>query len=489
MDDLTKSSLSRRGFLGAAGTAALLAGCSRGPVLIDPHGATVANAERERSKVGASVTPAEIVARPVTVDLAGRQVETWAYDTVIGGPGLRVKAGDVLEVKLRNELPIETTIHWHGIALRNDMDGVHDVTQPAVMSGAEFIYRFTVPDPGTYWFHPHTGLQLDRGLYSPLIVEDRAEPGRYDAEATIVLDDWLDGLGGRTPEKVYAKLKPTGGGMADMSGMASSKLLGGDAGDVRYAMHLINGRPPADRPTIEVPSRGRVRLRVINAGSDTAYRFCVGGHTMSVTHTDGFAVVPVTTESILIGMGERYDVIVDLKDGAWPFVALAEGKDDSAEAVLRSVGSLQAAPELGNRPAELNGKLLSYDELRADPAVALSGTAKKSMVFDLAGSMMGYNWKLTSPQTKGGRNLVKSGDRVGLSFINSGSMFHPMHLHGHTFRLGDRPDGPRKDTVIVKPKEKVTTYFEAHNPGRWMLHCHNTYHLESGMSTTIDYEQ
>ena len=316
---------------------------------MDPNGTTVAEAERRRAKPSAPVVLANLVARPVTVDLAGRTVPTWAFADVIGGPGLRAKAGDVLAVSFRNELPVETTIHWHGIALRNDMDGVHDLTQLAVKPGATFEYRFTVADPGTYWFHPHTGLQLDRGLYSPLIIDDPADPGAYDAESIIVLDDWLDGLAGRTPEMVFAKLKPAGGGIGDMSGMARSNLLGGDAGDARYAMHLVNGRPPGDRPTFDVLPSGRLRLRVINAGSDTAYRFCVGGHRMTVTHTDGF---PVEVDTILIGMGERHDVVVTVRDGAWPFVALAEGKNDAAEAVIRTKGSIQTAPSwssLGER--------------------------------------------------------------------------------------------------------------------------------------------
>ena len=178
--------ISLRALLAGAGASALLAGCSRGPVFIDPNGATVAAAERHRTDPSAHVVTVGVVARPVTVDLAGREVQTWAYDDVIGGPGLRIRAGEILEVVLRNELPVATTIHWHGLAIRNGMDGVHDLTQPAVKPGATFTYRFTVPDPGTYWFHPHTGLQLDRGLYSPLIVDEVADPGGYDAEAIVV---------------------------------------------------------------------------------------------------------------------------------------------------------------------------------------------------------------------------------------------------------------------------------------------------------------
>ena len=199
--------ISRRTLLAGVGASVVVAGCTRSPVRIDPNGATVSEAERRRTKPNAPVVSANLVARPVTVDLAGRTVPTWAFADVIGGPGLRAKAGDILAVSLRNELPVETTIHWHGLALRNDMDGVHDLTQPAVKPGATFKYRFTVPDPGTYWFHPHTGLQLDRGLYSPLIIDDPADPGAYDAETIIVLDDWIEiFLFAREPSKLHVCL-------------------------------------------------------------------------------------------------------------------------------------------------------------------------------------------------------------------------------------------------------------------------------------------
>lgn len=106
---------------------------------------------------------------------------------------------------MRNRLPDPTTIHWHGIALRNDMDGVPDLTQSAIAPGADFTYEFAVPDAGTYFFHPHVGTQLDRGLYAPLIVEDPAEPGAYDREFVVALDDWLGAS--RTPDEVLEGLR------------------------------------------------------------------------------------------------------------------------------------------------------------------------------------------------------------------------------------------------------------------------------------------
>ena len=311
------------------------------------------------------------------MELGRTKVETWAYDGVVPGRELRVTEGDVVEVALRNELPEDTIIHWHGIALRNDMDGVPDLTQPPIRPGESFTYRFTAPDAGTYWFHPHMGLQLDRALYAPLVIDARDEPGRYDVDQLVVLDDWLDGTG-TTPEDTLRSLTgmggggmggdgmDQGGGMGGSTGtvnmgmsMFRSELLGGDAGDVDYPLHLLNGRPPSDRATIEVPAGGRARLRLLNAGSDTAYRVALGGHRLTVTHTDGFPVEPVEVDTLLIGMGERYDVIVQPNSGAWPLVALAEGKNLTATAVVRTTDAAASAPPPPDvRPAELDGRLL-----------------------------------------------------------------------------------------------------------------------------------
>ncbi|MBI4933615.1 MAG: multicopper oxidase family protein, partial [Actinobacteria bacterium] len=500
---------SRRRLLVLGGGAIVLAACggSGDRRLVASDDPSVARRERERLRPGAPTVSTTLTAAPMSFDLAGQTVSTWGFGA-IPGEAIRARAGDVLEVVVRNDLPEDLSIHWHGIALRNDMDGVHDVTQPPIVPGSTFTYRFTVPDPGTYWFHPHTGLQLDRGLYAPLVVDDPAEPLVYDRDETLVFDDWLDGLG-RTPEQALVEARQRMGSMSGMDGMAgmgsvttgggsasgmsmASTLLGGDAGDVSYPLHLVNGRPPADRPTISVSTGDRVRIRLINAGSDTAYRVAVGGHRMTVTHTDGFAVEPVEVDTLLLGMGERYDVVVTARSGAWPIVASAEGKSASASAVLRtSDASVSTAPSVDESPAELAGKLLTYGELKGSRAVALPDVmTDRDRDVALTGDMMAYDWGIDGRSFANHKPIdVRSGDRVRLVLRNKTAMWHPMHLHGHTFRVGGRLDGPRKDTVNVLPGEKVIIDFDADNPGQWMMHCHNTYHLESGMATVVSYVQ
>jgi FtsP/CotA-like multicopper oxidase with cupredoxin domain len=415
------------------------------------------------------------------------------------------------------------------------MDGVPPATQTAVRAGSTFTYRFVAADPGTYFFHPHVGIQLDRGLYAPLIVEDPKEPLSYDDEWVVVLDDWLDGITG-TPDEVFAELKHGMGGMSggmgmggsaspsssesgdmdmgDMGGMdmggsasasasssgggmsrkfmlsgARSDLLGGDAGDVKYPYHLVNGRVPTD-PDVYTAKPGRkVRLRIINAGSDTAYRVALGGHRLTITHTDGYPVQHQQADALLIGMGERYDVLVTLADGVFPLVALAEGKDQTGLALVRTGSG--SAPSATVRPSELKGMIMTASQLNATDDVRLT-TAKTDVTHQvkITGGMMKYNWSINGTtfdmdNPTADPLLVEEGQRVRLDFVNDTTMWHPMHLHGHTYQLAG--SGPRKDTAIVLPKKKLSVFLDADNPGEWLLHCHNAYHGEAGMMALLAY--
>jgi len=306
-----------------------------------------------------------LAARPQTVDLGGVTVPTWTYGTgTVPGPLLRGTTGDQLRVALANQLPATnadgaptgTSVHWHGLAIRNDMDGVPDVTQPVITAGTTAVYDFTLPRPGTYWYHSHDGVQRDRGLIGPLIIDDPAEPGRYDTEFTVVLDDWIDGVNGTTPAGVLADLHRTGMRM-DMGGGGPTSAVGGDGGDVDYPYYLVNGRIP-DAPTVFTARPGqRARVRVINAAADTAFRVALGGHRLTVTHADAYPVVPTAVDTVLLGSGERYDLLVDLGDGVFPLVATAEGKTGGARALIRT-SPTASAPPAGLVPAELGGRLL-----------------------------------------------------------------------------------------------------------------------------------
>ncbi|WP_329386266.1 multicopper oxidase family protein [Streptomyces sp. NBC_01351] len=475
---------------------------------VDPAGPEVQAAEAARKATG-PLTEVKVTATATPLDLGGGHVfRSWAYGDKLPGQEVRATAGGTLSLTLANNLPEATSLHWHGLALRNDMDGVPGLTQRDIAPGGSFTYEFAVPHPGTYWFHPHTGVQQDRGLYAPLIIEDPKEPLAYDKEWVVVLDDWLDGVDGSTPDAVLAELRGANGKAAGHAGHGAapaasptgttgpsrvrmageSDVLGKDVGDVAYPYYLINGRA-ADDPSVFTARPGdRIRLRIINAGGDTPFRIALGGHELTVTHTDGFPVEQARTGCLLLGMGERYDVLVTAQDGVFPLTALAEGKGQAALAVLRTGSG--TAPTAATRPAELSTRPLMADQLKAAGSAALPArTPDRTVSIRLTGTMARYNWAFDgTPYTPDQRHPVRAGERVRLELRNSTPMWHPVHLHGHTFALGGGT-GARKDTSVILPGGRLTVDFDADNPGLWMLHCHNVYHSESGMMTVLGYER
>lgn len=500
--------LSRRGFLAATAalSATAVAGCQRDAgatsTRVAPRDA-IAAAEARRPHTGRTVSTT-LTAQRTRVDLGGTIAETIAYNDTVPGPLLRASVGDELEVTVRNRLARSTSVHWHGLALRNDMDGASPAT-PDIADGQDFTYRFSVPHPGTYWAHPHTGLDADTGLYFPLIVDDPNDPGGYDAEWVVMLDDWTDGVG-PSPAQIYDRLRMPSGGGHDMPGMegmpgmdhgagmgsmrgGDGSPLGGDGGDVDYPLYVVNGRNAQNPTSFRVRPGQRVRIRLINAGSDTAFRVALAGHRMTVTHTDGFPVVPREVDSMLLGMGERYDVTITAGDGVFPLVATAEGKNASTRALLVTAGGSTPPPDY--TPPELRGRLGTVGSFTATPEATFDWVrADAELPVELGGSMARYDWTINGrPFAKTQPLTMREGQRVAMTFRNSTMMWHPMHLHGHTFQvLGEdgRP-GARKDTLVVRPMQRQRVIFTADNPGLWMLHCHNTYHQEAGMMTSVDY--
>jgi multicopper oxidase len=541
-----RARLTRRGFI-AAGIASgfAVAACSQNPQPLSSEAkmrSAIKAAEAARPHSGRSVT-ATLTAQQTDVDLGGVTARTLAFGSTIPGPLIRANVGDELAITVQNRLTAPTSVHWHGIALRNDMDGVEPAT-PNIPAGQDFTYRFSVSNAGTYWAHPHVGLEEDMGLYLPVIVDDPTEPGNYDAEWIVVMDDWTDGVG-KSPQQLYDALtspnKPT---MQNMPAPASatptttsstttttatpsttttattssgttstsaapgttgttgtsaaagapgevgtSDLLGGDAGDIAYPYYLINGRVPAAATTLNAKPGQRIRIRFINTGSDTAFRVALAGHSMTVTHTDGFPVVPTQVDALLIGMAERYDVTVTAADGVFPLVAAAEGKNAVARALL--VTGSGSPPDPQFRPTELTKRVGTIDMFTASTTVNL-GAAEPNLNLPvvLGGDMAKYVWTINGePYSKTNPLHVRQGQRPIITFDNQTMMYHPIHLHGHTFQLikSDGAPGARKDTVVVLPKQKIEAVLVADNPGLWMLHCHNTYHAFAGMQTRLDY--
>jgi FtsP/CotA-like multicopper oxidase with cupredoxin domain len=438
---------------------------------------------------------------------AGPDFIAWTYNGRIPGPEIRVKEGEIIRVVLKNYLPEGTTIHWHGIPIVNAMDGVPGVTQEVVKPGDTFVYEFEAKPAGTYLYHSHAKYQLDQGLYGPLIIEPSKAQEFYDREFSLVLEDWVMQDGGGTAQT--RRRPPMGRGM--MGGMMGGRM-GGMMGGMRqpgpgadlsgapllepyYDGYAVNGRLyPAVAP-LEVKKGDRVKLRLMNASSATIYYLQLAGHVLSITHTDGNPIQPIETDVLRIGMGERYEVMFTANNpGHWLLAAGEEGFGEGQLRVpIRYHGVQQKEPAMPDFQPGL--RLAGYENFQAlNPIAPRQADSPKFFEQLLSGGMHSPLWSINNQlYPDADPLLVRNGDRVRLSYRNQSMMPHPMHLHGHFFRVVN-PALPSdlwvlKDTLIVDPMRRMEVEFIAENPGRWFHHCHNLYHMEAGMANVMVYQQ
>jgi FtsP/CotA-like multicopper oxidase with cupredoxin domain len=421
-----------------------------------------------------------------------------------------VTEGTRISVRLDNRLDVDSSIHWHGLPQRgsNAMDGVPGVTQRGVGPGGTFLYEFVAEPAGTFFFHSHFGLQIEHGLYASLIIEPRRELLAYDREYVIVLDDWP----ADSPERMLANLRagrpPIPGMNAPMAGMTAGPPSGGvvaapggtsnvaevvaEVGpDVAYKTFLLNGRPPSDAPTLPVRRGDRVRLRLVNAGAATPFRVTLAGHRMVVTHADGASVRPVTVDALEIAMGERYDVLIAADNpGTWALDARsADEPDRSASAVVRYAGVAPNGVTRSNTPDRGREVLLRYADLVSEAVAPWSNRPDRMLELPLRGQMVPYAWSIGGLPSPAPPLGVRAGELVQVRMRNESPMRHPMHLHGHSFRLrsANGRDTVLKDTASVEPGATLEFQFRADNPGAWLFHCHHAYHQEVGMMRVLHY--
>jgi FtsP/CotA-like multicopper oxidase with cupredoxin domain len=427
------------------------------------------------------------------------------------GPEIRVRDGDVLRILVENQLTdAPTAIHWHGVLVPAGMDGVPDISNAPIAPGQMYVYEYPIRQTGTYWYHSHYGFQEQLGVYGAFIIEPAHEALRAEHDAVVLVSDWLH----RDPAQVFAALRggtgaagdtPTGtpqpGGMkmdgAQPGGMKmdppqpGGMPMGGggvDLSDVQYDAFLCNGRGQSDPWTLTVRPGARVRLRLINGGSSTYFRFRLDGHPLQVTHADGLAVQPVTVDHLLMGMGECYDAVVQIAGrGSYTLHAVAQDGSGQAIGVLHTP---DVAPAPNRAMPSFAGRALAYADLRAPAPTTLPEGPVRSFRLPLQGDMARYVWMIDGqawPQADPLR--IARGDRVQIEMTNQTMMWRPMHLHGHFFRLlqGAGELCPLKHTVNVAPQETVRIEFTADNPGNWFFHCHNVYHLEAGMARVFEY--
>ena len=444
--------------------------------------------------VGQSLCPPRVTI-PLTpgsieIDLAGTIVTTQGYNGSVPGPVIRVKEGDLLHVPVTNNLVEPTLVHWHGISLVNSMDGTL-LTQNAIAPSSRFDYEFVVPEAGTHWYHSHYGHQADFGLYGPLIVEPLREEISYDREYTLVLDDWSDGVPHASdPTAGTGATNAQLGGYGSFNGISQEWTapepiisFGGRA----YPFILVNGSPPQDPAVFDARKGDRIRFRIINSAADTAFRFAVSGHRLTVTHADGMPVELVEVDALRIGMAERYDVILEAQSpGIAQIGLLPEGKSGFGRALLRYVDALASTPPAADtRPMELHGRLLDYDDLvgRQPPKVPVGITPDKVFMMTLHPTSVEVRGLSESEPI-----VVSKGDIVRFHIRNESHNWHPMHLHGHHFHLGNAGRALKDTAIIPSLGGEITWDWKADNPGKWMMHCHNLYHHKDGMGRVILYD-
>ena len=230
-------------------------------------------------------------------------------------------------------------------------------------------------------------------------------------------------------------------------------------------------------------------MRLINAATATIFRVAHAGHRLTVTHADGQPVESVEVDAVRIGQGERYDVLVDADTpGIWQLAAQAEGTGMAARALVHYEGSTGAPPPENALPAELGGKLLSYDQLKARASVSdLQGESDQAVPVILTGDEDQYVWMINNQTfSQADPVSIARGRHIRFQIANKTGMPHPMHLHGHFFQVNTGTgQGPLKDTVLVDPSQEVVIDWRATNPGDWAFHCHHLYHAEAGMMQVV----
>ena len=441
-----------------------------------------------RSFAGSEIKEYRLTAQAATVNLTGDghpDTAVWAYGGTVPGPEVRIRQGDPVRLVVSNKLGEDTTVHWHGIRLPNAMDGVPGLTQPPIRPRESFNYEFTPPDAGTFWYHPHADSlqQLGRGLAGALIVEER-EPVAVDRDMLWFIEDWRLDDEGRIAPGFGNRME------AGMSGRIGNTVT-------------VNGRVPE---TVSVRAGERLRLRLVNAALARIVGLRFEGHQPVVVAYDGQPCDPHPPDGgrLVLGPAMRADLIIDMPGAPGRrYAVIDDFYRDLAYKLLDFVYDpgepIREHPDASVKlPAN---PLLEPDLVAAERhEIALQGGMMGGMSMMGGGGMMGRGgatWAMNGMSMTGDGKpdmspllTLKRGQTCVLALRNETAWWHPMHLHGHSFRVVSRNGKPNpvrewRDTVLVSPHETAEIAFVADNPGDWMFHCHVTDHQETGMMATI----
>jgi FtsP/CotA-like multicopper oxidase with cupredoxin domain len=421
--------------------------------------------------VGGAVRSFDVVAAPTEIALVdGKPLKVWAYNGQVPGPTLRIKLGETLRVRFTNNLPEDTTIHWHGVRLPNAMDGVPYITQKPVKPGETFVYEFTPKDAGTFWFHPHVRAseQVERGLYGVLIVED-PQPPPYSRELVWVLDDWLLENG-----EIYPHFN-TRHDLA-MDGRWGNAIT-------------INGRTDT---VVKVQPGERLRIRMLNTANGRVFAPDFGELDAKVIAVDGLYLrEPIPLRGFELAPGNRIDVDVAFeRSGTMPFEVIDTffSKRPNRLARFEIDGALVDTPRFAS-PARAKVPRWA-DGLDAPIAHTFRLNAQAGGPFGISWTIDGVAFMNHEHAMPASATLTR-GKFARLHFTNESARIHPIHTHGMFFRLlarnGTAVDEPFfRDTVLIHPREEIDVGVVPTDAGTWMMHCHILEHAEAGMMTTID---
>jgi FtsP/CotA-like multicopper oxidase with cupredoxin domain len=467
--NLSVPAIGRRTFTLLGGAAALSSIAPR-PTLAGP-----AVPDATRLHVGPARVPLAGAGHPDTL--------MWTYDGTVSGPVRRVRQGVPFQAVVENGLAEGTTVHWHGMRLPNAMDGVPGLTQAPIRPGGQFTYAFTPQDAGTFWYHPHAnGLeQIGRGLAGVLIVEE-AEPPPFDRELVWPLSDW------QLTEDAQ---------IAPGFGNRMSAMMAGRIGNVV----TIDGRIPE---SVSVRAGERVRLRLANMSVARTMALRFEGHRPVVVAYDGQPCDPHEPADgrILLGAAMRADVVLDMQgDPGQRYRVTDDFYGDRMTYTLVELDYDAGAPvrtHPSDTPMRLPRNPLPEPDLATAERheMALQGGGMSGMGQGL-GMGRGALWAINGASMTGdgpdGMSpmlTLTRGRTTRLVFRNETTWWHPMHLHGHSFKVLARNGAPVPhqvwgDTVLVAPHEVVEVAFVADNPGDWMLHCHVMDHQTAGLMTVL----
>ena len=519
----------------------------------------------------------DLYVRDTLVTIGNKPTRAIAVNGQIPMPTLTFTEGDTAEIYVHNELKESTSLHWHGLFLPNKEDGVPYLTQMPIEPGTTHKYTFPIIQHGTHWYHSHSGLQEQIGMYGSMILNKRVEDETFrkgiDDLPTIpvILSEWTD----VNPNNVHRMLHNATDWFAIQKGTTQSyaeaikqghfktkianewkRMNAMDVSDVYYDKFLINGK--SNSQLSQFKGGDKVRLRISNGGASTYFWMTYAGGKITVVANDGNDVEPVEVDRLLIAVSETYDVIVTIPadNTAFEFLVTPEDRTKSASLYIGDGVKQLISPlpklkyfdgmKMMNGMMKMNGDLddmgmqMSYNQMDMNvvmyPEITGKAASKKDdkmgnmkmnesdynsnelsdittlnyamlksptkttlpkdapikeLRFELSGNMNRYVWSLDNKVvSETDKILIKKGENVRITLYNGSMMRHPMHLHGHDFRIlnGQGDYAPLKNIIDIMPMETDIIEFNANVEGDWFFHCHILYHMMAGMGRVFTYE-